>query len=176
MRGPCHSGRPCESVGDLHAVAQRLGHAEPARRDDALERSSFGVLHDDEVDAAIRTDVVDGDDVGVVECARSLRFREEAPFPVRIDDSVLGKDLDGHRAIEVGVEGPVNDPHPTLAELRFDPVAIQRPTNHRDARMPGYLRPFRRVDESIRVDAGRAPLPYLTIRNPVGGGGGSSGG
>ena len=135
--------RPPESVGDLHAVAQRLGHAEPARRDDVLERSSFGVLHDDEVDAAFRTDVVDGDDVGVVECARSPRLLEEASFPVRIDDSVLGKDLDGHCAIEVGVEGLVNDTHPTLAELRFDLVVMSvRPITAMPA-CQGYLRLFR---------------------------------
>ena len=113
--------------------------------------------------------------LGWLSALGSLRFLEEAPFPVRIDDSVLGKDLDGHRAIEVGVECPVNDTHPTLAELRFDPVAIQRPTNHRDARMPGILGRFvkRRINSRGRR---RAPLPYLTIRNPVGGGGGSSGG
>ena len=61
------------------------------------------VLHDDEVDAVVRIDVVDGDDVRVVERAREPGLLDEAPLSIRVGDSVGGKDLDGHRAIEVGV-------------------------------------------------------------------------
>ena len=100
---------------------------------------------------------MDGDDVGVIERARRLGLLDEALLAVRIGRLCPGQDLDGDGAIEVGVAGLVNHTHPAFAELRFDAVAVQRPANHRDARMPGYLRPFPAGTNQFRTIRARRP-------------------
>ena len=93
------------------------------------------VLHHDEIDAGIRSNVVDRDDVRVVERARRLRLLNEALLALRIGDLVMGEHLDRDGAIEMCVVCLVDDTHPALAELRFDPVSIERLADHRSACM-----------------------------------------
>ena len=116
-------------------IAKGLCDPEALGRNDLIERSPFRVFHHDEVDARIRTDVVDGDDVRMVERARRLCFLHEALLPLRIGYLVARQHLDGHHAIEMCVAGFVDHTHPALAQLRFDSVAIERLTDHRKARM-----------------------------------------
>ena len=78
----------------------------------------------------IRSDVVDGDDVRMVERARRLGLLNEALLALRIGDLVVRQHLDGDDTIEVCVAGLVDHTHPALAELRFDSVAIERLTDH----------------------------------------------
>ena len=83
----------------------------------------------------IRSDVVDGDDVRVVERACRLGLLNEALLALRIGHLVVWQHLDGDGTIEARVAGPVDDTHPALAELRFDSVAIERLADHEKACM-----------------------------------------
>ncbi|MBK7827693.1 MAG: hypothetical protein IPJ59_21235 [Nannocystis sp.] len=66
-------------------------------------------------------DVVDGDDVGVGELGEGLGLAQEAELAgaVRARTQQLERDL----AVEVGVEGGVDDPHRAGAEAVEDDVA-----------------------------------------------------
>ena len=125
----------CEGIGNLNAIAKRLSDPEALGRDHLIERPPSRVFHDDEVDAGIRSDVVDGDDVRVVERACRLGLLNEALLALRIGDLVVWQHLDGDDTIEARVAGSVDDTHPAFAELRFDPVAIERLADHAKACM-----------------------------------------
>ena len=56
-----------ERVGDLDAVVERLVQTQPMPRDHAIERPAGHELHRNEVDPIVLSDVVDGDDAGVIE-------------------------------------------------------------------------------------------------------------
>ena len=125
-----------QRIGDLHAVAQRLGHAEAPGGNHPVQRAPGDVLHHDEVDAGVRPDVVDGDDARVVQRAGRARFLDEALPAVRIGDLVGGQDLDGDDAIEMGVAGFVDDAHAAFAQLGFDRVAVESLADHQDRCLP----------------------------------------
>jgi len=95
------------------------------------ERFTGDVLHHDEVDALVGTDVVNRDDSGMVQGAGGLGLLDEPLPPKRIGHPVLRQDLDGDVAIELCVAGQVDNAHAAFAQLRLDPVAAQHPPNHR---------------------------------------------
>ena len=67
-----------ERVGHRHRDAQQLVQAQALPRDERVEAGAAHVLHDDEVDGAVRLDLVDRDDVRMVERGGGLRFLEKA--------------------------------------------------------------------------------------------------
>ena len=73
-----------ERIGDLHAEAQCLTDPETFRRNDVIERPTGRVLHHDEIDSRLGTDVVNGDDAWVIQSAGRLGFLNEALFAVGI--------------------------------------------------------------------------------------------
>jgi hypothetical protein len=80
------------------------------------------VLHDDEDALVLFADLVDGADVGVVECRGGLGLVDQ-PLPGLIAVRVpLGQHLDGHLAAERCVLREKNLTHPARAELPDDSV------------------------------------------------------
>ena len=122
--------RGCQRIGDLHAVAQRLGHAEAPGGNHLVQRAAGDVLHHDEVDARVGPDVVDRDDARVVQRAGRPGFLDEALPAVGIGHLVVRQDLDGDEAIEMGVARLVDDAHPAFAQLGFDRVAVEGLAEH----------------------------------------------
>ena len=84
------------------------------------------MLHDDEIAAAVRGDVVDDDDVRVAEGRGGLGLLDEALPAVGVGHLVGGQDLDGDGPVEVGVLGLVDGAHAALADLFEDPVVEDR--------------------------------------------------
>ena len=87
-----------------------------------LERLSVKVLHGDEGVAGIFADVVDGADVGVVQCGSGLGFAAEAGEGLGIFGDVVRKKLEGHEAVQAGVFRFVNDAHATAAKFFEDTI------------------------------------------------------
>ena len=108
-----------ERVGDLHRVFQRLAEGQAFALDELVERLAIDPFHGDEVDAIRRTNVVDGNDIGMVERRGGSGLLGEALFPFEVDHRLAGQDLDGDRTPQTRVERPVNRAHASLAQL-FD--------------------------------------------------------
>ena len=91
-------------------------------------------LLDDVIAAVVGlSDVVDGDDVGVVEGGGGPGLPEE-PLDVGGRGGAVGAhDLDGDPAVQPGVKGPVNVPHPAVAEAVFKLIVAQCRRCHGEA-------------------------------------------
>ncbi len=70
--------RDCQAIGDLAGDLDRSRGFEPFRLERGVERLTHDQLHHDEWPAVHVADVVDGDDVGVVQEGRQLRFAHQA--------------------------------------------------------------------------------------------------
>ena len=60
-----------------------------------------------------------------------LRFLEEAAFPFRIGDEIGGQDLECHLAVQLGIDGAVDDAHAAAADFVEDLVVGKGPPDHR---------------------------------------------
>ncbi len=124
-----------EGDGDIGDDAGRFGRPEAVSGgQDLLEVPSFDVLHRDEEHPgrAVLTDIVDGDDAGVVEAACGLRLPEES-FAELVGD--LGVDiepqgLERHHAVDERVAGEIDDAHGAPAERLDDLVATDVGDGH----------------------------------------------
>jgi len=67
--------RSIQTVGHTNCyLEQRFEFHGPTLRDDVLQRSAFQKFHSDERSAVFFADVMNGADVGVVQCRRRLSF------------------------------------------------------------------------------------------------------
>ena len=103
-------------------LVRRLIHLEHL-----LERRAVDELHEDVRHAVLLGDVVDGDDVGVREDARRLRFAEQAfpeADPLGLIRQVLEPDaFDRDGAADGRILGLVDDPHGAAAQFGYDLVS-----------------------------------------------------
>jgi hypothetical protein len=60
--------RPAERIGDLDAVLQRVAQLQSLAPDQLAQRLALDVFHSDEISPIRLIDVVDGDDIGMVQC------------------------------------------------------------------------------------------------------------
>jgi hypothetical protein len=77
--------RRSDAARDLDDDVERLGNGQRATLDALLERLAFVMRHR-EKHATVRRliDLVDGADVGMIECGSGLRLDDQAPFRFRI--------------------------------------------------------------------------------------------
>src|SRR4029079_659655 len=101
-----------------------LGRYRPA------ERVAVQILHDQEVNAILMADIVQGADVRMIQPGDRTSFLLEALARLRIIGHVRGQDLDCDRTIEPGVSRLVNLTHPTSSDaspnqVRTDAVSLE---------------------------------------------------
>ena len=82
-----------------------------------LEGGAFEKLHHDKGLAVLLADIVNGADVGVVQCGGGLRFTPEASQGLGIVGHLVRQKLQGDKAEQARVLGLVDHAHPTAAEL-----------------------------------------------------------
>jgi hypothetical protein len=87
---PARWARPTP-VGDLDCEANRLLDAERSAVDQRRERLARDMFHRDEVDALVRVDFVDRDDVPMVERRARRRLADEAVLSFRIVNVLQGQ-------------------------------------------------------------------------------------
>lgn len=94
---------------------------------DLVEGFAFEEFHDDEGAGFVVSDVVDGDDVGVLEGGEGAGLADEIGFEVGgADGGVFGwaDPFEGDVAIELGVVGEVDVAEAALADFSFHLVAV----------------------------------------------------
>ncbi len=127
---------------------QPLGQATPLGE---LEREVRAALH--------LAEGVDGDDVGMADPGDGLCLGREPPALVRRGKGGLGDRLDRHDAVEPPLDRSVDDPHPALAHLLQDLVAVEAPQ-----RQSGW---HRSAPSRIVVPPARAPATDPIICSTV---------
>ena len=123
MMPRCVGGR--QRVGHGSCDAQYLGQAQPLARNQRVETGAAHVLHHDEVDGAVRLDLVDRDDVRMIECGGGLRFLDKATATLLVVQPVGRQHLDGDFTTEPRVPGAIHLAHPPSAERREDFVGAE---------------------------------------------------
>jgi hypothetical protein len=66
--------------------------------------------------------IIDGDDVGIVESRRRLRFPDETLPAVGTSDGIQPKKLDGDGPVQASVNGAVDHAHTSRAEFLDNPI------------------------------------------------------
>ena len=101
-----------ERRADLLQNAQPVGHGElRAGADQLVQRLALHALHHNVGGSVVVAQVVNGDDIGVVEPARSAAFLVEAGQHVGVAHEALGQGLDGHLAADLLVDAAIDDAH-----------------------------------------------------------------
>ncbi len=106
----------------LYADVRHFVGRQRVRSDPLGQTLAVDILHDDEDALVFFADLVDGADVGMVECRGGLGLIDQ-PLPGLIAvRAPLGQHLDGNFAVERGVFREKDLTHPARAELPDDSV------------------------------------------------------
>ncbi len=84
-------------------------------------RRPFEKFHDDEAQAAVLSNFVDGADVGMVQSGSGASFTAKTFQGLRVVRDIVGQELQRDEAAERGVLGAVDDtipPPPNLSRIR----------------------------------------------------------
>lgn len=102
------SVRGGKTVHDLVCQLDDLPHRQPTQLDSLAKRAPGQQLGHDECEPAVRTNIIEGDDIGVVEGGCCLRFLLEARNPVSIVRNRLRQDLDGDVTVQSAVASTID--------------------------------------------------------------------
>ena len=114
--------RNIERVADLDAYVDDLVQRQRVSFDLLVQTLAFQQLHGDEMLAVAFLDSVNRADVGMVECRGGARLLLEALQRVGVLLEILGQELKGHVAGELGVLSFIHHPHATGAQFFHDRV------------------------------------------------------
>ena len=92
--------RSIERVGNLDRERQQPSPIPAGGPRSVLQRHAVEELHGDERATVFLADVVDGADVGMVQCRRCLRFAPETRQSLRVSGHVLGQKLEGDEPMQ----------------------------------------------------------------------------
>ena len=115
-----------QAVGDLDRAAEYVVELHAFAADQLVEGFAFHIFHDHEIEAVVGGDVVYDDDVGMVERGCGLGFLDEPLLALRVGQLLVGEDLDGHDAVEMGVLRLVDGAHAAFADFLQDVVVKKR--------------------------------------------------
>jgi len=152
------------AVGGVDGGGHGLHHGGEVLQAEVLPRGGQGPaldqLHGDEGLAVQLAHLIDLADVGMVDLGLVLGFQDEAAHAPRV---VPGEELQGDLPLEDEVEGPVDPPHPALAqELEVRVVGPGRGLDGEGARVvPEEGGPRTEVRGRFRTPDGRLAFPHV---------------
>src|SRR5580698_3691059 len=94
------------------------------------QRHAIQKLHGDKSLPVLVVNLVDGADIGMIQCRGSFRFPLKAAERLLIFGYLVGQELEGHKAAELNILGLIDDPHPATTELLDDAVVRNGLANH----------------------------------------------
>ena len=146
--------RGVEGVRDLGHEACRAPRRQAAgARDEEAEALALDEAHRDEQVARVLPRAVDRDDVRVLERRRRGRLADEELTEPRLPGELGQDDLEGHRPLETGLGGAIDDAHAAGAGDRLDAVAGDGVAHrHRDAVHPARRGAARDDGRSVLSD------------------------
>ena len=151
--------RDLEGVGQLGRYVDDLLGVGASGRHPVLQRRAFEQLHHQERLALVLAEVVDGADVGVVECRRGTSLALEALERLDVLRHAGRQELDRHLAGEVQVLGAVDDTHASAAEPGQDSVMGNRRADHISTLRVSRF--YRAATSTLRTLDGPTPLSAI---------------
>src|SRR5580704_633056 len=113
-----------------------------------LQRHPVQKLHGDERVAVLVVNLVDGADVGVIQCRGSLGFALKAAECLLVFGYIVGQELEGDKTTELHILSLIDHTHTAAAQLLDDAIVGYGLPNHwRES----YVRCSGRVNERRRV-------------------------
>ena len=119
-----------EGVGDLDSQRKHGLNFQRAPHDAVLQRRTIEKLHDDERHPILLIDLVDGANVGMVQCRGGLCLALEAAERMWIFGYIIGQEFEGYEAAQLNVLGPIHHPHPAATQLLNDAVVRNGLADH----------------------------------------------
>ena len=101
-----------------------LGGKPAALFDERFQVRARDVFHDDEKLSLIQPEVMDGDNIWVRQVGGSFGFLAEAIQEGRVTRVVLAQDFNGHRTLQHGITGAINNGHAAFSQLFKDKIAV----------------------------------------------------
>jgi hypothetical protein len=112
--------RLLERVGNFAGDMNGLRERQPTSAQPLTQRRSGDVLHDEEQQIAVLTDLEDFADIRMIERGNRHRFPAEAFARLRVGRRRRRQHLDGDLPIEAGISSAVHHAHPALTNRRED--------------------------------------------------------
>ena len=119
-----------QRVRHVDGDSQQLLDFQRAVADQMLQGLAFQVLHDNERGPIIFADVIDGANVGMIQCRSGLGLAAKAAQRLLVAGNVLGEKLEGDEAAEARVLGLINYAHPATAKFLNHAVVGDSLSNH----------------------------------------------
>jgi hypothetical protein len=120
-----------EPLGDLDREVERPRRLQGRAAEEGGERPAPHQLHGDERRALVLVDLVDDRHRGVRDGGCGARLLLEPALLLGIAAGGRAQHLERDLAAERRVQGPVDDPRASPADLFEHPVVRQRPSDHR---------------------------------------------
>ena len=117
--------RAVQGFGHLDAIRHGLVERNLFAREPLRQRLPFDILHDQEVNRALLPDIVQRTDIGVIQLRDDPGLALESLTKLRVVCERGLQDLDGNRAIEAGVTGPVDLSHAAGTDEGLDLIRAE---------------------------------------------------
>ena len=124
-----------EGVGRLDACVEQVVEGEWSSRDTLFERVAVEKFHGDEGLTLHFVDFVDGADVGMIQGGGGTRFALKALERGMVAGHRFGKKFQRDGAVELHVDGAIDDTHPAAADLFDNAVMRDSLTDHAICRL-----------------------------------------
>lgn len=114
--------RCVEPFGNLHRKIEKFVEFEWFASDALPQRLSLEELHRKEIPAADLSNLVDGADIGMVQCGGRSRFAAKPLRCLRVVDELIRKEFEGDGAAELEILGFIDLTHTSAANLFQDAI------------------------------------------------------
>src|ERR1700686_4478266 len=112
-----------QSTGDLRGEIEHFAKFQRRVSHALAQRYAFDKFSCYEVDRIGLVDLMYGDDVGMIQRGRSLRFLDKASHAVPMSSHLSRQNLQRNFPIKFRILGQINFTHPARAEWRADLIA-----------------------------------------------------
>ena len=114
--------RCVEPFGNLHRKIEEFVDFERFASDALPQRLALEELHRKKIPAAHLSNLVDGADIGMVQCGGSSRFAAKPLRRLRVVDQLVGEEFEGDAATELEILGFIDLTHTSAANLFQYPI------------------------------------------------------
>ena len=122
--------RGLQSFGDLQRNAQRLLEAHRTTREPLGERLALDEFHDEQMASARLLHPEQDGNARMIQRGEGPGFTLESRDPIRIRGHLVGQDLDGDAASQLGITGAIHRAHSTFTEQALNREGAKGGADH----------------------------------------------
>jgi hypothetical protein len=134
---------------------------------DLLQILALEELHGDKRNAIVFVDLIDGNDIGVCQLGRCLRFAVEALYEIWISSDLGSGRLNRNLPAQHGIFGPVNNTHGAAADLFLDFIFAKFIQHSEPACRSGTVPKPRIIKSMSKINVEFYPMAYIHRIHPL---------